>query len=246
MNTAFKQTIIAACFIASPFISGAQQGSWQVGGHAGVNISKLCCGSMTINEDYEFNAGPAFGLTGAYGLNNYLSLAAELNYTTMGGKRDGMQAISGTGSNALYANFDNKIKLNYLELPVMVRATLGTGNFKYYANVGIFGAYLLNANQESSGSSLLYKDENGTQLYDYNGSQKMSFDKDVDIKDKVKDFNFGLVGGLGAGYLFGKHGIWLDGRYTYGIPNILDNTDVNGENSTGSIMATIGYTYTLR
>ena len=65
------------------------------------------------------------------------------------------------------------------------------------------------------------------------------------IHEYLKDFNFGLVGGLGAGYVFGKHAIWLDGRYVMGMPNIRENTAVNGENSTGSIMTTVGYTYTL-
>lgn len=242
MSMKIRLLIVAASIVSLPLASNAQKGSLQAGAHAGVNISKLCCGSMTINEDYKFGEGPAFGITAAYGFNNILSLAAELNYTTMGGKKNGMQALSGYGSNGtLYADFENKTVLNYLELPVMARVTFGKA-FRYYANLGIFGSYLLSAKNETSGSSALYKDANGTQVYD---GTKVSFDKNTDIKSQVKDFNFGIVGGLGAGYTFGQHGIWLDGRYVMGMPNIRENTAVNGKNSTGSIMATVGYTYTF-
>lgn len=238
--------MVAACLMSMPFYANAQSGNLQVGGHAGVNISKLCCGSMTINEDYQFGEGPTFGLMASYGFNKYLSLVAELNYTTMGGKKNGLQAVNGYGSNGLlYADFNNKTVLNYLELPVMARVTLGD-KFKYYANLGIYGAYLLAANQETSGSSFLYTDKDGTKKYSPTDGQVLSFNKDADIKGQVKDFNFGLVGGLGAGYTFGKHAIWLDGRYVMGMPNVRENTTVNGENSTGSIMATVGYSYTLK
>ncbi len=245
MNTKMKFIAIISVMLGGiAFTAGAQKNSFSIGGHAGVNISKLCCGSMEINDDYKFGEGPAFGVTAAYGVSKYISIAAEVNYTTMGGKKNGMQAVSGYGSNGnsvLYADFDNKTVLNYLELPVMARVTFGN-KFKYYANLGVFGSYLLSAKNETSGNSALYADKNGSKKY---AESVLSFNSDTDIKNQVKDFNFGLVGGLGAGYTFGRHGIWLDGRYALGMPNIRENTNVNGENSTGSIMATLGYTFII-
>ncbi len=242
MKSQFKLATMSILLTLMPFLSQAQKGTVLAGAHGGVNVSKLCCGSMTINENYKFGEGPAFGLTASYGVSKYISVAAELNYTTMGGKKNGMQAIPGSGNGSLYADFDNKVVLNYLELPVMARITMGD-KIKYYANVGIFGGYLLSASQKASGSSKLYSDKEGSQVY---SESAVDFNTDTDISAQVKDWNFGIVGGLGAGYTFGKHGIWLDGRYCLGMPNIWENTTINGENSTGSIMATIGYTYTLK
>ena len=221
--------------------SFAQKGDFTIGARGGVNISKLCCGSMELNEDYVFGEGPSFGITASYSFSKYIYLVAELDYATQGGKRNGMQAITPGTSNILYAKFDNKTVLNYLELPVMARLTMGD-KFKYYVNAGPYIGYLLSAKNVTSGSSAVYSDKAGTKI-EHNGLQ--SFNSDKDIKDQMQTINFGLCGGIGGGYTFGKHGIWLDGRYVLGMPNIRKNTAVNGENSTGSIMAGIGYTYTI-
>ena len=233
---------IAGLVMIFPASANAQKGTTSIGAHGGVNISKLCCGSLAVNEDYKFGEGPTFGLTASYGLNNWLSLATELNYATQGGKKTGMQAVMTNGS-TLYADFENKTVLNYLELPVMARATFGT-TIKYYANVGTFAGYLLSAKQKTSGASAYYLDAAGTNPYT-SENNKVSFNTDKDIKSDVNAFNFGLVGGIGAGYTFGKHGIWIDGRYSMGIPNIRKNIGINGENSTGSILAMVAYTYTI-
>lgn len=238
----FLSLLMIAIVATTPLIGYAQKGNINIGAHGGANFSKLCCGSMTINEDYDFSAGPAFGLTASYNINKWLSLAGELNYATQGGRKNGMQAVSANGT-TLYANFDNRISLNYLELPVMARATFGK-TIKYYANLGVFAGYLLSAKQKGSGSSSYYLDENGRNFYG-GENDVVSFDKEKDIQGDVRAFNFGLTGGVGAGYTFGKHGIWLDGRYVMGLPNIRENTTLNGENSTGSIMALVGYTYTI-
>lgn len=240
MKTFSKLAAIAMMPVLLPMAAMAQKGAVTVGAHAGTGLSRLCCGSMEANKDYQFKVGPTFGLTAAYGLNNKLSLLAELNYTTQGGKKEGMQALSHSGQ-TVYADFSNKLYLNYLELPVMARMTFGS-KIKYYANAGIFGGYLLSAKHKASGSSALYLDKDGKVPF---ATEPVSFDADNAITDNISNFNFGLVGGLGAGYTFGVHGVWLDGRYAYGMPNIMKNTSVNGENSTGSIMVMAGYTYTL-
>jgi hypothetical protein len=240
-----KKILTVAVLSAALFSTNsvmAQKGAWDIGARGGVNISKLCCGSMTINEDYKFGEGPMFGVTASYGLSKNFSLVAELDYTTQGGKKNGMQAVTpGSNGSIFYADFKNKTVLNYLELPVMARYTLGD-KIKYYVNAGPYIGYLLSAKQVSSGSSKLYKDAAGSKP---DGTITVNFDADKDISSQVKDINFGLQGGLGAGYTFGQHGIWLDGRYVLGATNIRENTAVNGENSTGSIMAALGYTYRL-
>lgn len=241
MKKILTTTVLStAIFFTTPMM--AQKGAWDIGARGGVNISRLCCGSMTINEDYKFGEGPNFGITASYGLTDKLSLVAELDYATQGGKKNGMQAVSaGSNGNVFYADFKNKTVLNYLELPVMARYTLGD-KIKYYVNAGPYIGYLLSAKQVTSGSSRLYTDAAGSKP---DGTTTVNFDADKDISSQVKDFNFGLQGGLGVGYTFGKHGIWLDGRYVWGAVNIRENTTVNGENSTGSIMAALGYTYRL-
>ncbi len=242
MRTFNQLFMVAACLLTIPATMWAQKGNILIGAHGGVNISKLCCGSMVVNKDYQFGEGPAFGLTSSYGINKWLSITAELNYATQGGRKNGMQAVN-VNNTLLYADFDNRSSLRYLELPVMARATFGK-QFKYYAELGIFGGYLLSAQQKTTGSSRLYLDADGTQAY-VGENNIMGFESDKDIRGSIKDFNYGLTGGIGIGYTFGRHGLWLDGRYVMGIPNIREQSTQNGENSTGSIMALVGYTFQI-
>jgi hypothetical protein len=57
--------------------------------------------------------------------------------------------------------------------------------------------------------------------------------------------SFGLTGGLGVGYTFGKHSIVFDTRYEVGLTNIRTNTSVNGKNNLQTFMVGLGYNYVL-
>ncbi len=242
MKRIINSTLASAVLLLLSVASYAQKNTFTVGARGGVNISKLCCGSMELNEDYKFGEGPSFGLTAAYGVSKHFSIAAELDWTTQGGKKNGMQAVNpGSNGSVLYADFDNKTVLNYLELPIMARVTFGD-KFKYYINAGPYIGYLLSARNVTAGSSMLYSDKAGSHV-EYASIQ--SFESDKKATDQFTTINYGLTGGVGAGYMFAKHGLWLDGRYVMGIPNVRKNTAINGENSTGSIMVGIMYTYNL-
>lgn len=242
-----KRIIKSAAAIAAILLlssnTNAQKNTFSVGARAGVNISKLCCGSMEINEDYVFGEGPSFGLAASYGFSKYFSVAAELDFATQGGKKNGMQAITpGSNGSVLYAKFDNKTVLNYLELPIMARVTFGD-KFKYYVNAGPYIGYLLAAKNVTSGSSQIFADKAGTQI---ESTALQSFNSDKDVKSQFLAINYGLTGGLGAGYSFGNHVVWLDGRYVLGMPNIRKNTTLYGENSTGSVMVGLMYSYSFK
>lgn len=242
MKSKIKSIISVTALLFLSTASFAQKNTFAIGARGGINISRLCCGSMVLNEDYKFGEGPSFGLIASYGISKHFSIAAELDMATQGGKKNGMQAITpGTNGSVLYANFDNKTVLNYLELPILARVTFGE-KFKYYINAGPYVGYLLSARNVTSGNSLLYSDIAGTQS---ESNSIQSFESDKKVKDQFATINYGLTGGVGAGYAFDNHGIWLDGRYVLGIPNIRKNTSVNGENSTGSIMVGIMYTYSF-
>lgn len=242
MKRILKPIIAVTALLLLSAASYAQKNTFAVGARGGVNISRLCCGSMELNEDYKFGEGPSIGLTASYGISDHFSIMAELNMATQGGKKNGMQAVTpGTNGSVLYANFDNKTVLNYLELPILARVTFGE-KFKYYINAGPYVGYLLSARNVTSGSSMLYSDKAGTHV-EYSAVQ--NFESDKKVTDQFTTINYGLTGGVGAGYMFAKHGVWLDGRYVLGIPNIRKNTLINGENSTGSIMVGLMYTYNL-
>lgn len=240
--------MLAGLLLISANTLYAQKGQITIGARAGGNVSKLCCGTKEMNKDYEFRTAYNGGLTVAYGFNKYLSLVLEADYISEGAKRTGMQTLMPvsslqTTSYQRYADYTLKEKLDYLQVPLMARATFGN-KIKYYVNAGPYIGFLLNAKMETSGNSPLYLDKNKTKPEITNG-YSYSFEGSYDVKSQLNTINFGIAGGLGAGYSFGKHAIWLDGRYDLGLTNIRQNTVTNGENSTGAILLDIGYSYSL-
>lgn len=95
---------------------------------------------------------------------------------------------------------DGNLALSYVDVPVMVKVNVPLeGNVSPFLYGGGFAGYLLDAQAESGGESI---DEEGFEL-----------------KDLLKDINYGIV--LGGGVSFGK--ISLDIRYDMGLANIFDS-----------------------
>lgn len=95
---------------------------------------------------------------------------------------------------------DGNLTLSYIDVPVMVKVNVPVeGNVSPFLYGGGFAGYLLDAQAESGGESI---DEEGFEL-----------------KDLLKDINYGFV--LGGGVSFGK--ISLDIRYDMGLANIFDS-----------------------
>jgi hypothetical protein len=84
---------------------------------------------------------------------------------------------------------DEEVKLNYFEIPILLRADFTTGgNVRPFVVIGPSLAFKLSAKVEEDG-------------------------EEFDIDDDVEGFDFGLA--IGAGLQFGRGSI--EGRYTHGI-----------------------------
>lgn len=226
-----------------------------LGVRGGISIPNLTAGgseSNPLNTGYSSRQGPDFGILGEYHLSKLFSIEAMISYSSQGGKKNGLQAFPPNPADFppgaplptyLYANFKSQAKLNYLMVPVLAKFgwNLGpTSPFRLYVDAGPFFGFLVGAKQVTSGNSVIFLDEAGTQP----AGGPASFDKTTDIKNQLNTFNFGVSGNVGVAYLFGRNQVFIEGGGNYGFLNIQKGS-ANGKNNTGAGTVSIGYAYRI-
>jgi opacity protein-like surface antigen len=142
--------------------------------------------------------------------------------------RVGLQAeiLSVTkGSDIDYGDFVQELRLEYVEIPLLLHVPLGTGmSFAPY----VFG-----------GPSIAFEVRCRTSVAD---GPSVDCDDD-DVFDR-KSTDIGLNAGGGLAFAMGPGAILIEGRYTWGMSNINDTTGPEVKTRTPSVM--IGYEIPLR
>jgi hypothetical protein len=225
-----------------------------LGVRGGLSIPNLSAGGSQqnpLNTGYSSRQGPDFGLFAEYKFSSLFSIQPMVEYSSQGGKKDGLQAFATpripTNSASMplpdyiYANYNSEAKLNYLAIPILAKFgwTFKHTPLRLYVDAGPFVSFLLSAKQVTSGTSPFYLDAGGKQPLP-GGSQ--SFNANTDIKDQLHTTDFGFEGNLGLAYIFGNSNIFIEGGGNYGLLNIQKGT-ANGKNNTGAATITAGYAY---
>lgn len=146
----------------------------------GFNMSNLFTDEADDeNILYGFNAGVYATLP----VSDFVAIQPELLFTTKGSELE--------YSNA-FASGNTKFKLNYIELPLLVRVNI-TKNFNIHA--GGYASYLVSAKVTGDGD--------------------IDFDEDIDADDLAR-FDAGLSAGIGVDFNPVSVGL----RYNYGLTTI--------------------------
>jgi hypothetical protein len=126
----------------------------------GVSLPKLSGGGDNeLSRDYESRIAPNFGAFADFGISRNFSVQPEINFAGNGGKRKGVQPITGAvpGLPSLpdgvyyYADFENEAVLNYLEIPVLVKYRFNPESKKrVYINGGVFYGYLFSSQNQNA------------------------------------------------------------------------------------------------
>jgi hypothetical protein len=135
-----------------------------------------------------------------------LSVEPGVYYSEKGYEMVGELNVKGTGF--LGANAKATLKSSYIDLPVLLKASLGSG-FQLYA--GPQFSYLSKANLHSSAGLL------GFDL----------LNNDMDVTSSFNRWDAGVTGGIG--YTFGK-GINISASYDYGLSKVDANKSSNAYN----------------
>ena len=242
------------------FVSGQD---WRLGVKAGLSVPRLRASKGDgFSSGYKSLMGPQTGIVAEYRFTNLFSLQTELNYSAQGGKKTGRQKINTailaglippgiTLPGFLYANFNSKVALNYLELPLMARFSFQTNassRISFYG--GPYLGYLVTATGKSEGKSKIFTDAEQTTeltlLVAGNpiavGTQDLAMERD--IIPECNRFNYGFQGGMAYTYELNKWELFAAAGGTYGMKYLQKNSDF-GRNKTGGAGVTIGATIKL-
>jgi hypothetical protein len=176
--------------------------SWGIKG--GVNFATLSL-DQEISPDFEYRIGLVAGGFFTFPLGEQFDVQPEALFTQRGATLDAL-------------GVDATIKLDSLEVPVLVRYGLGQGGRGLVLFGGPSVGFKLRAEASAS----------------FGGTEA-----DEDISDEIEDVDFGLV--FGAGWESGRFSI--DGRYTWGLTGI--GVDPAGEGNTTHrvISVLVGYRF---
>jgi len=177
-----KLVLAAVMLLATSATLQAQHVNFGV--KAGLNV-------FNINNDngasYDAKTGLHIGLLGHIHLAKQLAFQPELVFSAQGAKYK-------------LLNSEAKIKLNYINVPLMIQYMFDNG-FRLQAGPQI--GFLASAKSEVGSNS-------------------------TDIKSDFKGVDFAIGGGVG--YVHPPSGFGVDARYNLGLSNINDNSSVKSTN----------------
>ena len=185
--------VITSIVISVLTVCGIYAQDVKFGIRGGMNMSNLMVGSSTpVSEGYKSLTAVGAGIFTELQLNPTVSLRLGVEYSEMGGKKDGMQAlptqrlITAMGNSIgmgvtdqqlaalgalmmnlppyYYANIDNTAKYDYVMIPLMAQfgKNLGQSPWRVYVNAGPFASFILSGKQVAKGTSKQYSDDLGT------------------------------------------------------------------------------------
>jgi len=217
------------------------------GAHAGLSIPNIR-GNATdvLSQGFTSRQGPFFGIFFESKISPMFSLVVDLNYTSQGGKKNGVQPITmDIGLPPLpqgmyyFADYKNETILDYVEVPVQVRVAFGTG-LRFFVNAGPYVGILVRARAVTGGSSVIYLDEAQTQPVT---PGPVPFDARTDVKDSLKSTTIGLTGGAGVMHRFGPGDLILEAHFQLGLTTIQKDVVTSGDNQTGAVVVSLGYAF---
>ena len=186
------------------------------------NINIPTGAGVSLDADRSFYAGALVGVEAEYQLANMFSLAAGLNFAMQGCQWEDSEIKIADNS---YKLKDNKIQLNYLNLPVVANLYL----FKGFAiKTGVQFGFLLSAKQKFDQEIKA-------------GSQSTTVKYDRDVKDDCKKVDISIP--IGISYQIPTIPIYIDGRYNLGLSKIVKDSDESIKNQVFQL--TVGYKFAL-
>ncbi len=263
---------LLALFVAmcSVLTAGAQTSGFSLGAKAGLGIPNLTAGTITtpLSEGYASRLGLYTGIVAEYQSEKWFGLKAELNYSSKGGQRDGMQALplaeemqplwqmlpllGISPEDYMYVDIKSEAILNYIEIPVMAKSSFKLGSrINFYLEAGPYLGFILKAENISSGSDGIHVDKAGMiaidDILELAGQPvvgNVSFDHNQDITNDVNKVNFGGQGAVGFELVMNSGKLFIEGGGNYGfIP--IQKDEANGNNNAGAGTVTFGYLFNL-
>ena len=222
-----KVLAIAICFAVGFFESFSQthyNSSVYLGVKGGVDLSRV---NFTPSVKQSFLPGVNFGASIRYIEENHFGLIAELNFEQRGWKE-----------NFEEAPFKYSRTINYLQVPFLAHIYFGRRG-RFFFNAGPEIGLRLG---ESTSANFDY-----TNVTNITGFPPRNIYQYLEKAEQV--FDYGISAGLGGEFFINrKNSIYLEGRFYYGLGNVLKSgrtENFRGSNSM-SLMISAGYWFRIK
>lgn len=184
---------------------------FSVGPRMGINLATITS-DPDNRDDIVQNLGFQFGAVGNIEFNELLSLQPELLFSQKGIK---------------FKNGSDYIKLttNYLEIPVLIKVSFGSDDFKGFFNAGPYFGYWL------SGKSIICFDGK---------TEKDIYEFDDEGNNQDNRLDLGLSFGGGMAFKIGSGNLIFDLRYGLGLADMNKIEGDKPDNYTKSLNRVIG------
>jgi len=194
------------------FVSAASAQIWYVGVKAGPTFSNYK--TKTPWKEVA-NIGYTFGAVGYKQINANIGIGVELQYIQKGYYHKVCNTIT------------DKLKAQYLEIPVMFDYTFiipGMKNFKVHGNAGIYAAYWLCGKYKTEG----FEKDDSSEDFDFDNSN-------------AKRFDFGPNIGARLEYILKNSSLSLDLRYEMGIMDLQNRLNDNTYNNNRAFIIGVSF-----
>jgi hypothetical protein len=186
---------------------------------AGISLANATGSDAAADPDEtkKMKLGFAFGGFFAFTPVNSFTIQPEILYVQKGTK---YQQTGGTGKNT--------VKVDYLEIPVLLKFTpeLQTSKIAPTLFAGPFLGLRLSAKDKIEGAAV------------------DSLNVETDMKDYTKSTEFGVTFGGGLGYKLAKGELFLDARYDLGLSKVAKADPGETDNTkTSAILVLVGYKF---
>lgn len=217
--------------VAAAFLAASAMAQVQIGPKVGMNLYKINGGEKVEEGTSEpFAIGFNLGVGASFSISDNFAIAPELIYTQKGGsakQERGEDFIKYTRRN------------NYVEIPVLTRATFGN-TVKGYVNAGPSVGYWVGGSLRSKVKVNGEVESESTKFKFVSKDDEIGSNEVPILKDRANRVELGAA--LGGGVMFDTSAgdVLLDIRYQAGLTSLVkpsDNDDVTIKNNGLSVSA---------
>jgi len=225
----FFAAAFAALSVA--FSTSAQthyEGNIFLGAKGGLSMSRV---QFNPSVKQSMALGAVAGLTFRYIEENHFGIIGELNFEQRGWKENFED-----GGNYSYSR-----TLNYIQIPVLAHIYFGSSRAHFFINAGPEVGFMLGDSTSANFDPAQVQSLPGFPIQGRQTAQLTA--------EASGTVDFGISGGLGVEYfLNSRHSINLEGRFYYGLGNIMKcgRTQVFSSANSMQVMVTLGYSFLMK
>ena len=198
-----------------------------LGVKGGVDLSQVL---FNPNVPQKFKIGTLGGIMFKYIEENHFGLIAEINFEQRGWEE-----------NFEEAPYKYSRTINYIQIPLLTHIYFGNKHARFFVNAGPEIGFKIG---ESTNAN--FDVNNYENLPDFPNKNRNNMQLTIPGENVI---DYGISGGLGTEIFFNhKHSLSLEGRFYYGLGNVLKSgrTEEFSASNSMSIMISLGYWFRLK